>query len=292
MLLVALADIVGARKLEGGIGLVLDAMSFGDPGETMRGIRHSLEAAADRHWDRLATICASRCTSDRAGARYWAVQELGVLREPATLPTILAMFDDGFEIAREAFGSAGMLLQQHEDLRPRVIAALRRARELRPDLRQEASETIATIQQHQPSLVRVSDQAAEQALGRAIQQFRDDRRDERPVVDAVEAFLQVCLRASEEWDGARVSDGILTSFVGFTQPRSFRLCGHVVWLPDHVVDPIDVRVDLDASWQTITRFTIKLGDAAAGLGARKYGDNSDRAALVKHWVFAFTRRES
>ena len=43
-LLVALAHLVAHRRLEAGVGLVLDRMCFGDPGETMRDLRHSLEA--------------------------------------------------------------------------------------------------------------------------------------------------------------------------------------------------------------------------------------------------------
>ena len=145
-LLIALADLLAARRLETGVGLVLDKMCLGDPGETMRGLRHSLEAAASPNWSRLAEACVARCSSERAGTRYWAVDELGVLRDPATLPTILQVFDDHeHDVAVAAFRSSAMLVGREPGLRARVIRELRGAGRRRSSLRAEAEAALREI---------------------------------------------------------------------------------------------------------------------------------------------------
>jgi hypothetical protein len=110
-LLIALAQHVAKRRLEAGVGLILDNMCFGDPYEVMRGMRHKLEAAVAPDWQRLAEICISRCSSERAGTRYWAVDELGILRDPSALPAVLALFNDREpQVAVNAFRAASMTL--------------------------------------------------------------------------------------------------------------------------------------------------------------------------------------
>ena len=48
--LLAHADEVAARRLARGVALLLEKACFGDPGETMRGLRHSFESAVDADW--------------------------------------------------------------------------------------------------------------------------------------------------------------------------------------------------------------------------------------------------
>jgi hypothetical protein len=123
-LLVALGDLVATRKLASGIGLLLDKMSIDDAGELMRGMRHAFEAAIDERWARLAAICVERTRSRRAGTRYWAVDELGYLREPKALPAVLARFEDTrVEVAELAFRAALMIAPED----PRIVPALEKA---------------------------------------------------------------------------------------------------------------------------------------------------------------------
>ncbi len=79
---VALADVAAFRRLRSAIPLLLERASFGDPGEMMRGLRHSLEAIVNPDWAALATLCIGHATSERLGARFWALDQLVVLQDP------------------------------------------------------------------------------------------------------------------------------------------------------------------------------------------------------------------
>ena len=111
---VALADQVGERRLAQGIGLLLDKVCFGDPGEMMRGLRHALEAACDSNWSLLADMCASSARSSRPGTRLWATNEIAILRDPTLVDVIRDRLSDVEpEVRREAIRAAEMLAQQH-----------------------------------------------------------------------------------------------------------------------------------------------------------------------------------
>lgn len=136
--LIALSDLVGEHRLADGVGLVLDRMSHGDPGETMRGMRHSLEAAVKPEWWRLAEICLSRCNSPRPGTRYWAVDELGVIRDPASVPALVELLDDPESgVAVVACRALLMIGQTHPEIRDAAADALRSAAERRPEVAEE-----------------------------------------------------------------------------------------------------------------------------------------------------------
>lgn len=124
--LVALADEIGRRQLEEGIPLVLAKACFGDPGETMRGLRHALEAAVDERWERLAEMCVEATKSKRAGTRLWATTELGVLRDPVTLPALVARLSDvEARVRAQAAISINMLGQHHAGAVAALIPVLR-----------------------------------------------------------------------------------------------------------------------------------------------------------------------
>ena len=82
----ALADIVGERKLVGAIRLVLDRACFGDPGEIMGGLRHSFEQAVNPDWPLLADICIAASESSRLGTRLWALDQLAILEDVRAAP--------------------------------------------------------------------------------------------------------------------------------------------------------------------------------------------------------------
>lgn len=146
-LVVALGDLVAERRLREGVAAILSCMCLGDPGEMMRGMRHSLEAAVDQDWSFLARVCSDAARSDRAGARYWATAELGILRDASTLDTLIAGLDDPeSEVAHEACKSLMMLVQDHPTLAGRVASALRVVAEGRADLRDGALRELAELE--------------------------------------------------------------------------------------------------------------------------------------------------
>lgn len=121
----ALADVASARQLHPAIGLLLERASYGDPGEMMRGLRHALEGIASPDWDFLADRCAEATGSPRPGARYWAIDELGILRAPRTLPVLIAALDDPVPGVRErALESLRRLAIENDECRHGARLAL------------------------------------------------------------------------------------------------------------------------------------------------------------------------
>lgn len=79
---VALADVAAQRKLRPAVRLFLERACNGDPGEMMRGLRHSFEGIFDPDWKALADVCMELCKSKRAGTRVWATHQLMILDDP------------------------------------------------------------------------------------------------------------------------------------------------------------------------------------------------------------------
>lgn len=82
----ALANVARGRRLRDAIRPLLDRACYGDPGEIMRGLRHSLEAIVAPAWATLADICLEAARSSRAGTKLWAIDELTVLRDQRARP--------------------------------------------------------------------------------------------------------------------------------------------------------------------------------------------------------------
>jgi hypothetical protein len=93
-LYLALAGIAAQRKLHPAIKLLLDRASYGDPGETMRGLRHFLEEIVNPDWSKLFELCADAATSPRRGTRMWALSQLAVLRDKRAKPIFEAALSD------------------------------------------------------------------------------------------------------------------------------------------------------------------------------------------------------
>jgi hypothetical protein len=96
-LYVALADIAAVRRLRPAIKMLLDRACYGDPGEIMRGLRHSLEAIVNPDWTLLADICLGAAQSPRLGTRLWAIHQLTVLEDPRAKP----IFEEAIAKGRE-----------------------------------------------------------------------------------------------------------------------------------------------------------------------------------------------
>jgi hypothetical protein len=105
-LYLALGDIAGARKLRAAVPLLLDKASFGDPGEIMRGLRHTLERIMAPDWSGLTAICVTALKSGRAGTRLWAAEQLRVLRDPSASAALKTAMQDGVPEVREAAEAA------------------------------------------------------------------------------------------------------------------------------------------------------------------------------------------
>jgi hypothetical protein len=292
-LLIALADLIAARRLEQGIGLVLDKMCFGDPGEVMRSMRHSLEAAISPDWRRLAEICGERCASERAGTRYWAVQELGVLREPSAMSTILNMFEDRErEVALVAFSSAAMVLQWHPELRATATKALRTIAQQRKEVRDEAQDCIRDIQRAAPATGSIDHPDVEPELVREIRANREGKANDARIAFLLELLLTKCLAECEEWDGTGVSDGLVAFSMTFTAANTLELRGQMTSFKDrgHCVEPFEAYVSIADQHEEIESATIKYGDASSGLGAVEFGKGRVDPERVSAWLFVFQKQ--
>ncbi|HEX6738475.1 MAG TPA: hypothetical protein VF310_09395 [Vicinamibacteria bacterium] len=98
---VALGDVAARRRLRAAIRLLLDRACFGDPGEIMRGLRHSLEAIVDPDWEALVEDCLAAARSARRGTRLWALDTLAMLDDPRARPVFEAALGDPASLIRE-----------------------------------------------------------------------------------------------------------------------------------------------------------------------------------------------
>jgi hypothetical protein len=95
----ALCQVAAERQLRAAVPLILDRACFGDPGEIMRGLCHTLESIVRPEWSALTGPCIVALQSPRPGTRLWAAQELGRLRDPIAIPALkLAAQDDAQEV--------------------------------------------------------------------------------------------------------------------------------------------------------------------------------------------------
>jgi len=108
----ALWDIAAERRLRPAIPLILDRACFGDPGEIMRNLCHTLEAIVKPHWFELTEPCVQALQSPRAGTRLWAAHQLGRLRDPAAFPALEQAAQDVIPWVREKVASAITLTRE------------------------------------------------------------------------------------------------------------------------------------------------------------------------------------
>lgn len=106
---VALGDVAAQRRLQPAVRLLLDRACFGDPGELMRGLRHTLEAIMNPDWAALAEICIDAACEGRRGTTLRAVDQLLVLEDQRARPLFEALIRTSREpdissLARIALG--------------------------------------------------------------------------------------------------------------------------------------------------------------------------------------------
>jgi hypothetical protein len=122
---VAFGEVAAERRLRAAIVPLLVKASVDDPGETMRGLRHALEAIVDPDWRFLADAYVTAAALPQPGARRWSIFGLGVLRVPETMPVLVAALRDGETQVREAAcQSICMLCQGRPGLHVEAVRVL------------------------------------------------------------------------------------------------------------------------------------------------------------------------
>jgi hypothetical protein len=85
-----LANVARLRKLRPAVRLILERACYGDPGETMRGLRHVMEGIYNPDWHLLADEYLALAGAKRPGTRMWAIAGLMILDDPRALPVFEA----------------------------------------------------------------------------------------------------------------------------------------------------------------------------------------------------------
>jgi len=88
-LYLALTSLVGTRRLKQGVRFLLERASFGDFGETMRGMHHTFEHVFEDDDSELAELCLELGKHHRAGTRLWAMNQLVRLQDTRVIPLLL-----------------------------------------------------------------------------------------------------------------------------------------------------------------------------------------------------------
>jgi hypothetical protein len=96
----ALADVAAKRRLRAAVRLLLERACYGDPGEIMRGLRHTFEAIYNPDWTSLADEYLPLARAERLGTRLWAIDSLIVIDDPRAVPVFEASVRDDPEEIR------------------------------------------------------------------------------------------------------------------------------------------------------------------------------------------------
>ncbi|MGB7157844.1 MAG: hypothetical protein WBD40_07245 [Tepidisphaeraceae bacterium] len=82
----ALAEVASKRRLKPAVRLLLERACYGDPGEIMRGMRHTFEAIYNPDWTSLADEYLALARAERLGTRLWAIDGLTVVEDARAVP--------------------------------------------------------------------------------------------------------------------------------------------------------------------------------------------------------------
>lgn len=109
----ALCSVAAERRLRNAIPLMLERACYGDPGEIMRGLCHSLEAIVRPNYGELSEPCLAAARSPSPGARLWAIFQLMRLREAQALPIFEEALRDSAARVRDEAENALEVLREH-----------------------------------------------------------------------------------------------------------------------------------------------------------------------------------
>ena len=124
--LVRIADAIGERRLTAAIAPLYGLAPLGDAFGLMLGLRHGPERSVEPHYARLTEILIPLAQHPRGGSRRWAINELGILRDPLAAGPLIDALSDPLPIVREeACRGLGMSLGIYEpSTRRRAIESL------------------------------------------------------------------------------------------------------------------------------------------------------------------------
>lgn len=148
----ATAGLVAERKLREGVSLLLEKASYGDKGETMRGLRHALEKAYAPDWSDLAEVCIKAAQHKRPGTRLWAIHELGILRDPRALSILFdAIYDRAYLVRDRAIPALSMVIRAQTPLAPEVKLRIETLASYHQYIHHELQTLIAEINENAES---------------------------------------------------------------------------------------------------------------------------------------------
>jgi hypothetical protein len=134
----AILSLAEIRHLVKAIPLLLERASYGDIGETMRGLPNALfrianSSGSDRESLRLFTVAALQ--SSNPGARLWAIPTLYDSKNPTGVNLLIAALNDqAVIVAAEAAFTLSRYARVFPELRSNILSALREAKVKRPEL--------------------------------------------------------------------------------------------------------------------------------------------------------------
>ena len=82
----AAVDVAAKRRLRPAVRLLLERACYGDPGESMRGLRHAFEEIFEPDWTSLADEYLALARAERLGTRLWAIDSLIVVDDARAVP--------------------------------------------------------------------------------------------------------------------------------------------------------------------------------------------------------------
>jgi hypothetical protein len=110
-----LGEVSASRKLRPAVRLMLERACYGDPGETMRVLRHTFEAIYKPDWKSLADEYLTLARAPRLGTRLWAIDGLIDIDDPRAIGVLkVSVREDPQEIRWRAEIGLKRLLHPEE----------------------------------------------------------------------------------------------------------------------------------------------------------------------------------
>jgi hypothetical protein len=141
-------------------------------------------------------------------------------------------------------------------------------------------------------------------LPERVRRYDDALAAQRPVGEehhridicsVVEALLEAHLEGCPGWDSSFLMDGVLPASLTVSDSGVVEVVGLAVWSGNRgwYLDPVAARVELSADRKSVRAYSLRFGDAAAGLGKFPYRPHSkDRyRPPPEQWCFAFDRAQ-
>ena len=134
----------------------------------------------------------------------------------------------------------------------------------------------------------------------AIRRYLDspalDEDISRDAASAVAALAGVLLADDERWSTYSWVDDLLVEAIDRVSDRSIKVVGLLITGDDgrnQWVDPFDGELEVSETGRDLSRYRMRIGDAAVGLATVPYGGRAPRAwPVVEDPAFEFVRPKS